>query len=135
MLLLPLRMLAVSSAAVLLLPMRGRALMPLPAAAPADIHARLLALLLRLCTGGPPAAAPDAAARLLQLPAWLLGALPLPLSLLLALAGSTRPGTIASATLPSARLLGLNLTTRRLLPVRAGTSFSCSFKCVWWDKD
>jgi hypothetical protein len=61
------------------------------------------------------------------LPAVLLAALPLALLLLLpARAGSTRPGTIASATLPRARLLGLNFTTSRLLPVMSGTSFSCS---------
>jgi hypothetical protein len=60
-----------------------------------------------------------------ELPAVLLGALPLALLLVLpARAGSTRPGTIASATLPRALLLGLNLTTSLLLPVMAGTSFS-----------
>jgi hypothetical protein len=91
---------------------------------PPDSTARLAALLVLLWDAAeaaePPAAA---AARLAQLPAWLLGALPL--SLLEAEAGSTRPGTMASATLPRARLLGRNLTTRRLLPVMVGTSLSC----------
>lgn len=87
--------------------------------APPDRMAMLALLLVLLCAGAPAAEA----AKLLQLPAWLLGALPL--SLLAADAGSTKPGTIASATLPRALLLGLNLTTSRLLPVIWGTSLSC----------
>jgi hypothetical protein len=117
-LLMPLRVLVASSGVGSLLA-RARApeLMPIPP----DRLARLALLLVLLCAG--PTAA-EAANRLLQLPAWLLGALPL--SLFAAEAGSTRPGTIASATLPRALRLGLNLTTRRLLPVMAATSLFCS---------
>jgi hypothetical protein len=116
-LLMPLRILAASSG-VGSLPARASApeLMPIPP----DRIARLALLLVLLCADPPPA---EAANRLLQLPAWLLGALPL--SLFAAEAGSTRPGTMASATLPRARRLGLNLTTRRLLPVMAATSLFC----------
>lgn len=117
-LLTPLRMLGASSSPGSLPALASAPeLMP----APTDRMARLALLLVLLCADAPPAAE---AARLLQLPAWLLGALPL--SLLAADAGSTKPGTIASATLPRALLLGLNLTTSRLLPVIWGTSLSCT---------
>jgi len=118
-LLMPLLMLAASSGAGSL-PARASTLAPMLAAVPST--GRLWVLLVLLPAEGPAAASAAWPARLLQLPAWLLGALPL--SLLLADAGSTRPGTMASATLPRALLLGLNFTTSLLVPVMGGTSLS-----------